>query len=101
MAKKENPELRSDPVISRFVGLIFEFLKHIINHFELQRSAKKSERLQEQISELENLIIKLDHKSVENSRHLDAIRNKLTWSYVLNILTLALLITTLFQVVHY
>ncbi len=91
--QKETPE--SKPIIAGAVKILFEVIKHFLHDFELNRSAKKFEKYEEQFQTIENMLIKVDEKLQNYRREIADLKTRLLWSNFLLIILLVLLIAQL------
>jgi predicted ribosome quality control (RQC) complex YloA/Tae2 family protein len=88
--QKETPE--SKPLIAGLVKVLFEVVKHFLNDFEVNRTAKKFEKYGDQFQTIENMLTKLDNKLQDYRREIEELKNRLLWSNILLIILLLILI---------
>ena len=96
MKKKQIEKSRSNPIITGFINMFFDMLKHFIKDFENLRKVKKIDKFAEQFSTLEHLVIKMEKKIEENRHQVEDLKNRLLWG---NITIIALLLINIFLIV--
>ncbi len=89
-------EKSSNPIVSKFVSLIFDLAKHFIKDFENIRKVKKIDKFDDKFHSLEHLIIKMQDKIEKNRMMLDEMKNRILWG---NIIIVVLLLLNIFLIV--
>jgi len=96
MTKKKNQTERpkSNPIITGFINLFFDIMKHFIRDFENMKKVKKIDNWGDKFSNMEHMLIRLEDKIQENRRYLDDLKNRILWG---NIVIIVLLLVIIFQ----
>lgn len=95
MSNKQREDVQSKPLIAGAIKVLFEVVKHFINDFEVNRTAKKFEKYGEQFQTIDNMLLKLENKMQECRREIEELKNRLLWSNILLIALLVLLVVQL------
>ncbi len=90
-------EKKSNPIISNFVSLFFDLMKHFIKDFENIRKVKKIDKFDDKFHSLEHLIVKMQEKIDKNRMLLDDMKNRIFWG---NVIIVILLILNLFLILR-
>ena len=93
---KKKKDKNSNPLISNFISLMFDLLKHFIKDFENIKKVKKIDKFDDKILTLEHLIIKLQGRLQENRMLIEDIKNRVFWG---NIVIVLLLLLNLFLII--
>lgn len=86
---------KQSPIITGFINMFFDMIKHFLHDFENMRKVKKIDHITEKFSTLEHMLIRLEDKIQENHYRLEELKNRILWG---NIIILVLLAIILFEI---
>jgi hypothetical protein len=86
-----------NPLVAGIVKVFFEVVKHFINDFELNRSAKKYDSFGERFDKIDDLLTKMDNTVQQYKSEIEDLKNKILWS---NILIIVLVVVLVIQLVR-
>ncbi|MDD3050530.1 MAG: hypothetical protein PHR06_05225 [Candidatus Cloacimonetes bacterium] len=96
MKKSENP-VRDSLIITKVVSFIFDFFKQTIRDYENTKKIKAFDKMDEQFSTIEHLLIKQEKMLHEQRKMIEELKNKFLIS---SVIIIALSITVLIQVIR-
>ncbi len=83
-------KIKQNLLMANFIQMFFNFVKHWMRDFEQGRKIKRIDKISQQYSTLEHLIIKLEKKIQMNRMEIEDLKKKLLFGQIINI---ALLLT--------
>lgn len=99
MAKKKkenNSEIKSNPIIKQLLTAGLDIFKHFVKDLENKKKIKKIDKMDEQFTAIENLLLKQEKMLQENRRLIENLKNKLMLT---EIIIIAFLISILIQLI--
>lgn len=94
--KNSEKQKKENVFVQGLVSTFFEMIKHFIRDFETMKKAKKVDRVSEEFSTLEHMIIKLEKKLEEQHHKLNELKNRILWG---NIVIIVLIVITLYHII--
>ena len=89
--KELKNKLHSNPVTAFFVKIFYSFMKSAITEMHLKPKSKTS-GVDEKLSTIEHLILKLENQIQENRHVITSLQEKFFWSQILVIILLVSII---------
>ena len=83
---------KNNPMISGFINMLFDVIKHFLKDFDNMRKVKKIDHISDNFSTLEHLIIRLEDKLEGCRKQIDDLKNKLILVNVINFILLLFII---------
>ena len=78
MAKKKkenNSEIKSNPIIKQLLTAGLDIFKHFVKDLENKKKIKKIDKMDEQFTAIENLLLKQEKMLQENRRLIENLKN--------------------------
>lgn len=92
--KSSEPSTIKGSIVAHAVSMGFDFLKNFIHDFERNKTLKQADKITEQFSTLEHLVLKLEAKMNENRKEIEALKFRILMG---NIIIIGLLVAILIQ----
>ena len=84
------------PVLSGLISMIFDVMKHFLKDFENMRKIRKIDRVGDNFSTLEHLMVRLEDKLETCRKQIDELKNKLI---ITNIVIIILLFFIIYKLI--
>ncbi len=87
---------KNSPVLSGLISMIFDVMKHFLKDFENMRKIRKIDRVGDNFSTLEHLMVRLEDKLETCRKQIDELKNKLI---ITNIVIIILLFFIIYKLI--
>ena len=76
----------SNPILSGFINMFFDLIKHFMKDFENMRKVKKIDNMGDKFANLEHMLVRLENILQENRRQIEELKNRLLWGNIIIII---------------
>jgi len=97
MAKRDLDKPKSNPFMNGLITTFFDLIKHFMYDFENMKKAKKVDKMSEEFSTLEHMLIRLEKKLDDNRHDIEDLKNRILWG---NIVIIILVLVNLFYLIR-